>query len=477
MSHDRFGWWIRDAWRVRPQESTASVLGRDAFEPLTADASAKVVVVGGGFTGMWAALELLNSVSPHEIVILEAGICGVGPSGRNGGFCDSFVEAAPRLVSQLGVEKARSLVGESIANISRIGEWEAEFGDFNFKQAGQLIAVAGKHQQLEDEQVVSAIRALGLPEDTATALDGKQARKLCDSETFQHGLYLKDTATLHPGKLAHSLRFALMFHGVQIFESSPVKTVSSNAFGVEVTLHNGAKVKAERGILAAGVASAGFGGMEREVTMTSSHIVVTEPIPEQLNRLNWKDGLAVTDARYLVHYFRTTADNRILFGWGGGRIAKGVQPTRQQSMDWKVVSQTIKDLRRFFPIPETVRIESAWGGPIDASPTHMPALREFADGWVAAFGYTGNGVGPSKLLGDAMAAISLNEFAPTHPVAPLLVNDPLLLPPDPFRRIGGSFIRKGLDRVERRGEKGKRAPLWAKGAASIPERLGYRIGR
>jgi glycine/D-amino acid oxidase-like deaminating enzyme len=217
--------------------------------------------------------------------------------------------------------------------------------------------------------------------------------------------------------------------------------------------------------------------MAREVTMTSSHIVLTEPVPELLSRIGWKEGLAVTDARYLVHYFRTTADSRILFGWGGGRIARGVEPERRESVDWKVVRQTITDLKRMFPILENVRIERAWGGPIDASPLHMPALRRFADGWVAAFGYTGNGVGPSKLLGEAMADISLGEFGPENPLSPLVVDNPVLLPPEPFSALGGSIIRRGLDRSERRGESGRRVPYWARRAARIPDRLGYRIGR
>lgn len=477
MSHDAYGWWIEDAWGVHPRASTRSVLGHEAFDPLESDADADVVIVGGGFSGMWAALRLAQSVPASRIVLLEAEVCGTGPSGRNGGFCDSFVEAAPRLIDQFGLRAARALVEKSISNISRIGEIEDEIGEFGFKQAGQLIAVTGEGQEVHDKKIVDAVMELELPVGTAKSVDQEEARALCDSSRFSHGLYLRDTATLHPGKLAANLRFALFYLGVEVYEMSPVTEIRSVGAGVEVVLRNGCRVRAQSGILAAGVASAGFGGMEREVTMTSSHIVVTEPIPEILSRIGWKNGLAVTDARYLVHYFRTTGDSRILFGWGGGRIARGVQPERRESIDWGVVSQTITDLKQMFPILENVRIDRAWGGPIDASPVHMPMLRQFSDGWVAAFGYTGNGVGPSRMLGEAMADIAIGEFGPGDPVAPLLVDQPVRLPPEPFSALGGALIRRGLDKAERRGEAGRRVPLWAKQAAGIPARLGYRIGR
>lgn len=245
---------------------------------------------------------------------------------------------------------------------------------------------------------------------------------------------------------------------------------------MRVTTEHGS-IRARSGVLAAGAASASFPGLRREVTLTSSHIVMTEPVPDLLASAGWTGGEAITDARTLVHYFRTTPDGRILFGWGGGRIARGERSGDRESVDSDVIAQVTKDLARFFPGVEGARLDHAWGGPIDASPTHLPALRRFAPNWIAAFGFTGNGVGPSRLLGDAIVDEIGGRFDLSHAVRPLLVENPVLVPPEPFRQWGGSAIRRSLDRVERAGESGRRAPRLSRLVAGIPSLLGYRIGR
>ena len=478
MRHDAYGWWIEDAWGLDPGLSSAEQLRSQATPSLKGETDARVVIVGGGFTGMWAALELLDEVPPDEIVLIDTFVCGTGPSGRNGGFCDSFVEASPRLIAQFGVERAKGLVGESVANISEIGKWAESIGvDIAFKQAGQLIAATGDGQSVDAEEIVSAVAELGLPSDTCRHLDSPAVGQLCGSPVVRDGLWLRDTATIHPGRLARALRGNLLSRGVRIHELSEVVDVSSRSNGVEVRTASGGRVKALRGILSAGAESIGFRGLRCETTLTSSHIVMTAPAPDLIHKIGWKDGLAVTDARYLVHYFRTTDEGRLLFGWGGGRIGYGPKARKRESLDAAVIDQCIKDLKYIFPSLSGVPIERAWGGPIDASPVHMPAIREFANGWVAAFGYTGNGVGPSRICGRAMADISLGAFPPNGPAAPLVLGSPTRVPPEPLRWLGGNVIRAGIDSVERAGEVGRRPGRVAALAAGLPGRLGYRIGR
>ena len=128
--------------------------------------------------------------------------------------------------------------------------------------------------------------------------------------------------------------------------------------------------------------------------------MITEPVPEVLEKIGWTGGEAITDGRALVHYFRTTPDGRIAFGWGGGRIAMGARLHGRTEVDAGVIAAQIRHLHEYFPDLIGRRITDAWGGPIDAWPTHLPAVTSLPRGraWVAA-GYTGNGVGPTNMVG------------------------------------------------------------------------------
>jgi len=434
------------------------------------------LIVGGGFTGMWAALALARRVSPDSICIVESAICGTGPSGRNGGFADSLVHAMPRVIKESGAAPAARLLSASEDAVSGIGMWAADAGeDIWFRPAGQMIVNCGLGQDGDWVEAVEACNAIGRP-DALIPLPKEAVNQRCSSPVFENGAIVPGAATVNPGRLSMALRRELLNLGVRLFEQTRVTALSSDSSGVQVRTADGV-VHAARGILAAGVSSAAFKGLKREVTLTSSHIVITEPVPQLIESLGWVDGVAVTDARHLVHYFRPTVDGRILFGWGGGRIASGVNPSSRESIDPEVIAQVRKDLVRFFPGLEGVDIAHSWGGPVDASPRHLPALRAFAPGWHSAFGYTGNGVGPSRLCGEALADLSLGEFGPDHVAAPLLVAKPKRLPPEPFRRWGGELIRRGIDSQERSGEQGVSSGAVARGLAGIPDRLGYRIGR
>ncbi|MEI6448277.1 MAG: FAD-dependent oxidoreductase, partial [Actinomycetes bacterium] len=308
-------------------------------------------------------------------------------------------------------------------------------------------------------------------------LTAEEVQRRCASPLFGEGIFARRTATLHPGKLALGLRSTLLDRGVRIHECTPAHSIASTGSGVEVITAQGS-VRAGSGVLACGVATADWPGLRRETTMTSSHMVITEPVPDILDSLGWRGGEAIIDGRTLVHYFRTTSDERIAFGWGGGMIGRGVRPGRSESMDLGLVSKVAADLQGFFPAIEGRTLEHAWGGPIDASPTHMPAVRPVGSGrWHAAFGYTGNGVGPSRSCGLLLAQRAVDPGSDPGVLAPLIVTDPLRVPPEPLRWLGGSAIMKAIDKVERAGSEGGGAGPLARAAASLPERLGYSIGR
>jgi glycine/D-amino acid oxidase-like deaminating enzyme len=267
----------------------------------------------------------------------------------------------------------------------------------------------------------------------------------------------------------------LLARGAQIFEHSPVRALWAAAGGIEVKA-GGGSVRAASALLALNAHSAAVAPLRRRLTVTSSHMVMTEPVPDVIEACGWTGGEAITDARRLVHYFRTTPDGRIAFGWGGGRIVCGVRLQPRDDVDARIAARVAADLVRFFPGLRGRRIEHAWGGPIDASPTHLPVIETLpGDAVHAAYGYTGNGVGPSHLCGAILARLALGERDALTRLP--LVGGTRLLPPEPLRVLGGEAIRRALDRRERAEEAGRAPGRAARALTALPRLLGVEIGR
>jgi glycine/D-amino acid oxidase-like deaminating enzyme len=179
----------------------------------------------------------------------------------------------------------------------------------------------------------------------------------------------------------------------------------------------------------------------------------------------------------MVQYFRTTPDGRIAFGWGGGRVVPGARLNGRAEVDRRVVAEVERRLVRVFPALRGRRIELAWGGPIDVSPTHLPVIGSLAGDRVHyAFGYTGNGVAPSRVAGRALASLSLDR-RDEHTRLALVEPPPVRVPPEPFRFAGGTIIRAALLRRERLEEEGRRPDPLTRFVAGVPERMGIHVGR
>lgn len=467
MNHDAHGWWLKDAGIADVQVAPELRGGVDA----------DVVIVGGGFTGMWTALALCERFDPSRLVIVESQICGTGPSGRNGGFCHGLADEVEQLEARFGADSARRLINRSNAEAAAIGDWAAVRGiSIDFRTGGELIISRDPAHDSACDSMIAAAERVGLANEF-TRLTGAEVASRCAVSGARSGVRAQSVSTLHPGKLALGLRAALLDRGVQLFERSAAQHLGRTRNGAVVRTAVGT-VTARTGVLAAGVASAWWKGLRREVTLTSSHMVVTEPVPDVIAELGWTAGEAVIDSRTLVHYMRTTMDGRIAFGWGGGEIGFGTVPRAKDSVSPRLASKVAADLVGFFPALADRRIEHAWGGPIDASPRHLPTVRPFAGGlWHACFGFTGNGVGPSRLCGQLLAMLAADHRSDVGELAPLVVGDPQRVPPEPFRKLGGSGIMRAIESVERAGEAGRRASRVARAVSAVPDRLGYRIGR
>ena len=461
MRHDAHGWWMLEAGGIPP-----------AQPPLAGDVDADVVVVGGGYTGMWTAWEVLEREPNARVVVLEAEVCGTGPSGRNGGFLSSLWLSRPLMEERYGERRARELAVASADSVDRVVAWcrEQEV-DAWAREAPHLIVSCAPAQDGAGAAAVDGVEVMALSEAGTHAV--------CDSPVFRGGVATRSGATVQPARLAFGLRERLLGRGARIFERSRVRALRAErgSGGGMVVETDGGRVRAQAAAVAVNAASGQLRRLRDRLTVSSSHIVLTEPVPDVIERLGWDGGEAITDGRALLHYFRTTRDGRILLGWGGGRMEVGARTHGRAEVDPAAVEGARQALLRIFPMLEGRRIEHAWGGPIDVSPTHLPAIVTLkgARAW-AAFGYTGNGVGPSHLAGRSLAALALDRDEDAARWA-WIDPPPKRVPPEPLRAAGATTIRAALARKEALEEEGRPVDPVTKGLAAVPGKLGLHIVR
>ncbi|MDP9227471.1 MAG: FAD-binding oxidoreductase, partial [Actinomycetota bacterium] len=300
----------------------------------------------------------------------------------------------------------------------------------------------------------------------------------CRIPRFRAGALYPVAATVQPARLALGLRERLRDRpGVRVFERSPLRRLRAGGWGC-LAETPAARIRSGSCVLALGCSSGASGSPLRgSLTVASSHIVLTEPVPELLEEIGWTGGECITDARAMVHYMRTTPDGRIAFGWGGGRVACGARLHGSTELDPRTVDRVKSDLCSFFPGLAGRRLTHAWGGPIDVSPTHLPVVASLRPGRVhAAFGYTGNGVGPSKLLGRMLSSLALDR-RDEHSRLALVEPEPRRVPPGLASWLGGNAIRAGLAAKEAAEEQERSAGLLSRALAAVPERIGVQIGR
>ncbi len=459
MLHTRQGWWLAEAGEVTPAR------------PLEGDATADVVIVGGGYLGMWTAWHLLELEPELDVLLLEAAVCGHGPSGRNGGFCETLWGDAPTLRAQAGDAEALAVCRASEDAVRGIGAWCAENEvDAWFREAPMLRVATTESQIGSWAHEVRAAAELGAA-DEIVAVSADEVRARCASPLFLGGAQYRLNATVHPARLALGLRAKLVQRGVRIHERTAVTKLDR---GGGATTRSG-RIGSSAAVLAVNSAAASFPGYRLSLAVASSHIVLTEPLPDVLDELGWTGGEAIVDSRTLVHYTRTTRDGRIVFGWGGGAMGMNGRASDRLELDRKVVEETERALRRFFPQTRGRAVTHAWGGPIDVSPTHLPIFG--SRGRVHhGFGFTGNGVGPSYLGGEILARLALDRRDERTRLA--IVDPPRkLFPPEPFRYAGGSVIRRALIAKDAAEDEGRAPNAPTRFVASLPRRLGLHLPR
>jgi len=451
--------------------------GSAATEPLEGDVRADVVVVGGGYTGLWTACTIHDQAPDARVVVLEAAACGEGPSGRNAGFTNSLWHHVAELAERFGDHAALALCREADRSVDAIGAWAQERGiDVWYRQAGHLKAAASPAQEGRWTPSVRGCERLG-EAGRYVELDADEVERRCSSPRLAAGALMPGSATVQPARLALGLRDAAVGAGVAVHEHSRAQRFTSRPGGDVVVRTAAGTVTAPAAVVAVGPAAAGFRPLRGKLAVTSTHMVLTEPVPDVLEEIGWTGGEAISTAGTYLNYFRTTPDGRIAFGWGGGRVAFGARLGGRIDHDPALSERVRGDLLTFFPGLRGRRITHAWGGPVDVSPIHHAVVGSVAGERVHyAYGFTGNGVGPSHLAARILAALALeqrNELTRLALVEPAHAR----VPPEPVRYLGGRILRAALLRRERREDAGRKPGLVTELITEMPRRLGIHLGR
>lgn len=425
-------------------------------DPLTGDSTADLVVVGGGYTGLWAALQSLEDDPSRSVTVIDAGAAGGQASGRNGGFCSSSlthglahgVDRFPGEVERLQRLGEANLDGLE-ASIERHGI------DCSFERVGGL-TVATEAWQLADLDEAAALDArYGV---SSEVLDADDTRARIGSDRFVGGLLTsgRTEALVDPARLAWGLAEAVEGRGGVIHESTPMEGIERSGASLLVRTPHGS-IRCGAVLLATNAFPSPLRRIRRLVAPVYDHVLMTEPLsPEQRASVGWAGREGLSDSTNLFHYSRLTDDGRIL--WGGydavyhfgNRIDASLE---QRDATHHLLAEQFFDL---FPQLEGLRFTHRWGGVIDTCTRFAVTFGTAFEGRVSyAVGYTGLGVAASRF--GARVALDL-LFTPDAEDLSLdfVAKRPLPFPPEPLRWLGISLTRRELARADR--NEGRRGP-------------------
>jgi glycine/D-amino acid oxidase-like deaminating enzyme len=430
----------------------------DAPQPaaaLSGDTRCDLAVVGAGYTGLWTALLAKEADPSRDVVLLEGGTAGWAASGRNGGFCAaSLTHGLDNGIARFPDELA-ALERLGLANLDAIESAVSRYGiDCHFERTGSLDVATEAHQVDWLREDVQQAQRFG---HDAVFLDEPAVRAELASPTYLAGSWHRDdTALVDPARLAWGLRSACLSLGVRLHENTVALRLARDGAGVRLRT---AKASVRAGQVA--LATNAFPGLLRRTRPYTAPVydyaLMTEPLSAaQWAELGWRNRQGVGDVGNQFHYYRPTADGRILWGgydaiyhWGG-RIRPSFD---QRPQTFAVLARHFFDT---FPQLAGLRFTHRWGGVIDTSTRFFAFQRTALGGRVAySLGYTGLGVGASRF--GAQVMLDLLAGRDTEATRLQAVRSrPLPFPPEPLRYAGIQLTRRALARADARA--GRRGP-------------------
>lgn len=428
--------------------------------PLNSDLEVDVAILGGGFSGLWTALFLLENEPSLEIAIVESEICGFGASGRNGAWCAPRFPLEPHaLISRFGREVARRTIAETYAMVVDIGERLAAEGiDAEYRNTGLLSVARSDGQMKKLQKALAVYQELGLASGSKL-LSADEARETINVTKLVGALKVSEGATIHPGKLVRGLARRLEQKGVTIFEQSRVIKVNTGAnASLETT---GGRVRARRAVVAAGEAYlSAIPPFRRKIMPMSSMIILTEPLTaSQWDAIGWAGGESLSSPVNVKNYLTRTSDGRILYGSRGAPYLYGSRIPEAATRDPETFAWMEECLTEWFPALAGIPITHRWGGYLGVPRDWMPTVHFDADEKLAWLGgYTGRGVTTSALCAKTLAS-AITGLGSSLESLPFNRRKSPKWEPEPLRWIGARYVQNAFARIDQAEHKGCHKPI------------------
>jgi len=422
---------------------------REPQPPLRGEASCDLCVIGGGFTGLWAAIHAKTEDPGRDVVLLEAETAGFGASGRNGGFVDGslthgignglarFAEEMP-LLERLGRENLAGLT----ADLERFGV------ECDFEPNGELTTSVTPHEDEWLEEHAEQLREFG---HEVEVFDAAAMRAEVRSPLLRGGVWDRDAALVDPARLAVGLLDAALSLGVRVHERTAVTALRREGEGIGVAAAAGS-VRARRVLLATNAFRPLVGSIRHRIVPVYDYVLVTEPLSAaQLEEIGWRRRQGLADHGNQFHYYRLTADNRILFGGFDAVYRFGGPVKPELDRHPPTFGRLAQHLYALFPGLRGLPFSHAWGGAIDTCSRFSVFFGTAHRGRVAyAVGYTGLGVAATRF--GARVALDLLDGRQTEATETRYVRSkPVPFPPEPLRSAVVQFTRNRLAAADRNG--------------------------
>ncbi|HEY2798146.1 MAG TPA: FAD-binding oxidoreductase [Thermoanaerobaculia bacterium] len=423
-------------------------------EPLTGSLAADVAIVGAGFTGLWTALFLKQLEPGLTVVVLDAELAGYGASGRNAGIAGESIDHSHELaIAHFGLDEARELARLGRENLEEMEAFLAERSiDASFDRVGQLtVALTPAHVAALEagRRAAERVGIAGL-----RVLSADETRAELASPLYLGALLSPRNALVDPIRLIEGLRNEALRLRVRICERSAVSGFSFPGDRVRISTAAGT-VTARRAVLATNAYSHHlFPSLRARFLPLYDYILVSEPLtPAQRASIGWRNRQGVIDARTFFNYYRLTDDGRILFGtseavyYPGNRVDAACDRSAAHDASLR------ESFRRHFPSLAELSFPYAWGGPIASTTRLTPFFGTLAGRVAYGLGYTGHGIGSTRLAGKILALLTLERRSPLLDLS-LMRRPPFPYPPEPLRRLAVAAVTRSLRRVDAGGRPG-----------------------